>query len=113
MPDPKPAQDEVYEAVSAAYDQVESLYDASEGTDSVTFFKALVEISKLRTALNQSHLESRTGEYEAMKEAIGGIIGEIQNAQKSINNVIKVAATATKIAGYLDKAANLAAKYFA
>ncbi len=109
---PPPTQDDVYAAVKAAYDELEDLYNASEGPDSVQIFKAMTDTAKLLTALNQSHLESRTGEFQAIKKSVGGIITEIQQAQARINSIIKVAATATQIAGVLDKAVKLAAKYF-
>jgi len=109
----RPAQDEVYAAVSKAYDELEDLYDASEGADSVQLFQALLEVSKLRTALNQSHLESRTGEYNAIKQSLGTIIDQLNKAKQRIDNIIKVAETAVRVAGYLDQAINLAAKYFA
>lgn len=111
-PSAPPTQDDVYAAVQAAYNELEDLYDASEGPDSVQIFTAMMDTSKLLTALNQSHLESRTGEYQAIKQSVGGIITEIQQAQAKINNIIKVVATATQIAGVLDKAVKLVGKYF-
>ena len=107
-----PTQDDVYAAVSAAYTELDDLYNASEGPDSVVIFQAMGDTAKLRTALIQSHLESRTDEFQAIKQSVGGIIVEIQQAQNRINSIIKVAATATQVAGVLDKAVNLAAKYF-
>ncbi len=111
--DLRPAQDEVYAAVSKAYDELEGLYEASEGKDSVQLFAALLELSRLRTALNQSHLESRTGEYNAIKQSLGPIVAQMDNAIECIERIIKVAATAARVTGYLDKAMSLAAKYFA
>ena len=109
----RPAQDEVYAAVSKAYDELEDLYDASEGADSIQLFQALMEVSKLRTALNQSHLESRTGEYNAIKQSLGTIIDHLNKAKQCLDSIIKVTETAVRVAGYLDQAINLAAKYFA
>ncbi len=109
----RPAQDTVYAAVSKAYDELEDLYDASEGADSVLLFRALMELSKLRTALNQSHLESRTGEYQAIKQSLEMIIEHLEEAKQRIDSIIKVAETAARVVGYLDEAINLAAKYFA
>jgi transcriptional regulator with PAS, ATPase and Fis domain len=112
VPDDSPTQDEVYGAVSNAYDEIQDLYDASEGQDSVQLFQTLMELSKLRTALNQSHLESRTGEYDAIKKSLSDIIGELNDAKQRVNNIIKVASTAVQVAGAIDKAINLASKYF-
>jgi hypothetical protein len=109
----RPPQDQVYEAVSKAYDELEDLYNASEGADSVQLFQAMMEVSKLRTALNQSHLESRTAEYNAIKKDLKKITGLMDDAKERIDHIIKVAATAGRVAGYLDQAIRLAAKYFA
>jgi len=109
----RPAQAEVYAAVSQAYDELEDLYNLAEGADSVPLFQALMETSRLRTALNQSHLESRTGEYNAIKQSLGTIIGHLNEARQRIDHIIKVAGTAARVAGYLDQAIKLAAKYFA
>jgi hypothetical protein len=111
--DVRPVQEDVYAAVSKAYDELEDLYDVSEGADSVQLFRALMEVSRLRTALNQSHLESRTGEYNAIKQSLGPILDELTSARQRIDRIIKVAATAARVAGYLDQAIKLSAKYFA
>ena len=109
---PPPTQDDVYAAVKAAYDELEDLYNASEGPDSVQIFKAMTDTAKLLTALDQSHLESRTGEFQAIKQSIDGILTEIQQAQARVNSIIKVVETATQVADVLDKAVQMATKYF-
>ena len=109
----RPAQDEVYAAVSKAYDELEDLYNLAEGPDSVKLFRALMEMSKLRTALNQSHLESRTSEYNAIKQSLGPILEQLNKASQCIDRIIKVAATAARVTGYLDEAVRLASKFFA
>ena len=108
-----PTQDEVYAAVTAAYEALEDVYNASEGADSVACFKALSDLSRIRTALNLSHLESRTGEFEATKAILTEVTASLKTAQKKIETIIKVTARVAQVVGVIDKAVSLLAKYFA
>lgn len=103
----------VYDAFEYLYNQLSAGYWAATTIEAKDRIRGLSDaIFEILTALNRSDIETRDADFKELTETVKRIAPRLEKLEKEIDQIIHAVKIAENVAQAVDKAIDLAAKYF-
>jgi DUF1680 family protein len=107
-------QKDVQAAFQSLYDGLTQAYWSASTIEAKDRIYGVEEIVfDILTDLEKNDLESDYDAFKTVKANVAPVLKKLDALKKEIDDVIQAVKVATEVAGYLDQAIKLAAKYFA
>ncbi len=109
----KPTSDEVWLALDQLRRALNDAYwEISDPQQGDRILALAQDVDSIQDDMDKDAIISNTAAYKNLQARVKGVNDKLDQLKKDIDGMIHSVETVTKIAGYIDQAMQLAAKYF-
>ena len=111
----KPSPEEVWDALNELRRALNDAYWEVKVIDEKSADRLLAlaqDIDSIQDDMDRDEIISNTAEYKKLKSRVNGVNDKLNQLKDDIDGLIHKVETTTKIVGFIEKAVNLAAKFF-